>query len=335
MLKWRLMASTLSIPLMALVLAAAATLLPDNPYQRFQLLEGTIYNTTRWVYERIHFDPTPIDVAIVGHSRTVVGLRPSRIEEKLAEAGKPAHVVNMSLIGAGRNSEWVYIEELLKTKKPKVIIVAISEEPYPWGHDTFRYIAPAADIWDEAFQGLHDAKKNLIYLPFRQIELFAASLFPEEFHLPAKFDSVRYAATRYDYTTSHMSIDQGWIEMSKPVPRATLIKQAREHRDSFEHRSKLPGVVRAITDADDRVYVDKIVQAAAKHGAKVLFVFIPAFDGPTEIKNRAFYEERGAVDSGVELRDRDTLYENWSHLNSAGSVVESDRIAAKLVTLLP
>lgn len=55
---------------LALVLAGGACLLPDNPYQRWQLLDGTMHASARWIYERTHFDPRSIDVVIVGPSRT-------------------------------------------------------------------------------------------------------------------------------------------------------------------------------------------------------------------------------------------------------------------------
>src|SRR5882757_8721718 len=122
--RWHLRRRVLFILATAFGLAIGATFLPDNPYQRFQLLDGTRYPIS-WCYERLHFDPRPVDVAIVGDSRTRLGLRASRIEQQLAEAGKPGGVVNLSLVGAGRNAEWVLVQELLKTKKPKELVVAI------------------------------------------------------------------------------------------------------------------------------------------------------------------------------------------------------------------
>ena len=175
-------------------MAVAATLLPDNPYQRFQQLDGTIYGNDRWSYERIHFDPRPIDVAIVGDSRTLMGLRTGEMQRRLAANGRPWSVVNMSLEGAGRNVQWIFVQELLKTKRPRVIVLAVNEQPHPWGHDSFRYVAPAPEVWREASYGLHDAKKNLMYLPFRQLRLFAAKVFPGFLGLQDQFDAARYAS---------------------------------------------------------------------------------------------------------------------------------------------
>src|SRR5271156_134290 len=87
----------------ALALSAAVCLLPENDYQRWQLVDGTIYGQLRWIYERIHFDPKPIDIAILGSSRTQLGLSAATVERELALRGKPANVVNFSLVGEGRN----------------------------------------------------------------------------------------------------------------------------------------------------------------------------------------------------------------------------------------
>jgi hypothetical protein len=53
----------------ALLAAALAGSLPDNPYQRWSTLEKTIQNRLRWIYERIHDDPAPIDIVLLGPSR--------------------------------------------------------------------------------------------------------------------------------------------------------------------------------------------------------------------------------------------------------------------------
>ena len=100
------------------------------------------------MYERIHFDPGPIDVVIVGPSGTLLGLSAARIEERLASLGRPANVANFSLEADGRNVSWAIIDEVYKSKSksPKVIVVGISAVPYPYGHPAFKYVASAEAI---------------------------------------------------------------------------------------------------------------------------------------------------------------------------------------------
>ena len=41
----------------ALALDVAVCLLPENDYQRWQLVDGTLFEQLRWAYERIHLIP--------------------------------------------------------------------------------------------------------------------------------------------------------------------------------------------------------------------------------------------------------------------------------------
>src|ERR1700679_2446419 len=80
----------------AIVLAllfAATLLLPHDRYIRYQQLTDSDLFRTRWVYERIHFDKTPIDVAIVGSSRVEAAINASVLEMELTEKlGRRIHV---------------------------------------------------------------------------------------------------------------------------------------------------------------------------------------------------------------------------------------------------
>ena len=70
-----------------LVSAVTAVALPHSAYMRYQSLQGTIYDHARWIYERIHFDDTPIDIAFVGSSRTYAGVIPALVEAALEKRG--------------------------------------------------------------------------------------------------------------------------------------------------------------------------------------------------------------------------------------------------------
>ncbi len=50
-------ARLLAILGLAFLTAAAAATLPDHPYQRWQLVENTLYANATWAYERIHLRP--------------------------------------------------------------------------------------------------------------------------------------------------------------------------------------------------------------------------------------------------------------------------------------
>ena len=92
----------------------------------------------------------------------------------------------------------------------------------------------------------------------------------------------------------------------------------------------LPPPVMAVLSDDEMVYVRKIIALAAAHHSRICFVFLPHFEGAVAIPHRAFYEHYGAVVDAADLRDDNTKFEGWNHLNRAGAVIASDRVAAAI-----
>jgi hypothetical protein len=99
-----------------------------------------------WIYERIHFDPKPIDIAILGSSHAQLGLSAVAIEDRLAQDGKRVNVANFAIGASGRNIQWAIVDELYKSKAPKALILEVDDPPYPVGHFAFKYLAPADSI---------------------------------------------------------------------------------------------------------------------------------------------------------------------------------------------
>jgi hypothetical protein len=311
-----------------LALAAAVCLLPENAYQRWQLVDGTIYGQLRWMYERIHFDPKPIDVAILGSSRTQLGLSAEAVERELALRGKPANVANFSLVAAGRNIQWAIADELFRAKSPKVIVVLVEDQPYPFGHPAFKYIAPAEAIAFPPTPFLHNYLYDLAYLPARKLRLFGANLFPNLFGLSKKFDPDAYARVRTDFTTNFIGEGQ-LVDMEHSVPRSTLLAQPHI---PFP-QTRLGRVLAKVSGGEDQLYIKEIAREVKAHGAQLVFIFLPTFNGPQTISEADFLKQYGPVLNLGDLAQRDELFKNWAHLNHAGAMNASARLADMIVGL--
>lgn len=326
-------AKLLAILTVALLTAVGAAALPDDPYQRWQLVGGTLYGNATWSYERIHFDPAPVDVAIIGSSRSQIGLSAPRIAAQLAARGRPATVANMSVIEDGRNIEWAITDELFKAKRPKLLVVVVSEEFNRWGHPGFKYVAPAAAVaWPPA-PFLHNSLYDIAYLPFRQMKLFAAARFPATFGLRTAFDADAYAATPTDYTVAQTLADGVRIDMTGTHSPADLLAEARAFA-ATQRPSMVPSFLTAVTDADNPAYVTRIARLAAAHGARLIFVFLPKFGGAGTIEGRDFYARLGAVEDYADLGRDASLYQSFAHLNHAGAMIASDRVARAVAAVL-
>jgi hypothetical protein len=315
------------ILLVGVLSAVGAACLPDNPYQRFQLLRGSLYQHLAWIFERIHYDPKPIDVAIVGSSKTFTGVSASEVEQRLSVLGKPASVANLSLVFQGRNAQWAILDELYKAKSPRILVVQIDAKPSPWGHPWFMYFAPSVDVAFPPSMFLHNYLPDVAFLPFRQMELFAASLFPNFFGLRHAFDPVQYAKTRTDFTTSFRGLSGELVDMEREIPAAELRADHEEFKNLL-HSPRLPRALAGIVEADDRVYLDKIARLALAHGTKLLLLYIPDFEsGKLDEKILKYYSKYGTVLDYGDLVTRNTLFMQWAHLNHAGAMIVSDRIA--------
>lgn len=326
----RIFLATIGVALLA---AVAAAMLPDNEYQRFSTLEKTIQNRLRWVYERINYDPTPIDVAFLGPSRGGAGISAPRIEAALKARGIDVNVVNLSLPENGRDLHWVIEQQLLAKKAPKLLVIAVIEKPGRFGHPAYKYVAPTRDVIDPAYAGNINYPANLIYLPYRQLRLFAARLVPGAFDLPARFDPAKYAGTSFDSTRSFRTGDGIWVERDKRVSRDVL----EAGKVTYERGVRPPVLGARFADqefGDERTYIDRMAAAARARGIKVAFVFLPYFEGPATVQERAFYEARGPLLDAHFVASHDEWFADVAHLNHDGAVAVSDWLVDQLAPML-
>ena len=315
----------------ALLLSTLACLLPDNPYQRFQLVDGTLFEPLRRGYERIHFDPAPIDVAIIGPSKTLLGLSAPGIEHTLNQAGQTAHVANFSVPASGRNVEWLMLHEAYKTKSPRVIVVGVYDSPSFYGHPSFRFVAPARDLAIQPAPLLHNYFKDLAYLPARQVLLTFARVAPGLTGLRDHFDPATYANTRADFTTGSFVMEGKTINMALTVPAAVLAGQTvvEQKATLLERLTR-----RFVNRGDEAVYMDQIVREADAHHSRILFVFMPVYNRKGELADRAWLMAHGTLLDNADISDHAEYFENWEHLNHTGATILSDRVAKALAKLL-
>ena len=85
-----------------------------------------------------------------------------------------------------------------------------------------------------------------------------------------------------------------------------------------------------ISDGEDHLYIGKIAQEAKADGTQLIFIFLPIFNGPQTISDLDFLQQYGPILDYGDLAQQDQLYENWSHLNHAGAMTASARLAGAI-----
>lgn len=317
----------------ALLCGIAASMLPDNPYQRFSTLENTIQARIRWIYERINYDPAPIDVAVLGSSRWGAAIDSSRLQADLARLGRPLTTVNFALPENGRDLHWVILQELLRKKHPRLLVIGVIEKPSRLGHPAYKYVAPTREVVDPAYPGNLNYLSNLVYLPYRQLRLFGASLSPAAFGLPSGPDLAHYTGSNNENAFAFHTDDGKLIDRDRPVDRAVLAAQVRRYEEGV-HPPFLDHRLAGIEFGDERAYTARMASAARSRGIPVVFMFLPYYTGPHSVQERAFYERFGPIIDASFLSTHDELYADVAHLNRHGGAVLTDWLAPRLAAYL-
>jgi hypothetical protein len=307
---------TFQILAIAFLAAAVAAMLPDDPYQRWQLLDGTIHKNARWIYERSNFDSTPIDVAFLGPSRMQAAVIAPQLEAALGAKGIPAHVVNFSLPENGRDLHYLIARELFRTKSPKVLVIGVIEKPSRFGHPAFKYLAPSWLVADPGYFINIDYLSDIIYLPYRQMNLFLADLSPSLMGLKKTFNPATYRGSSIDMRPAALNHDN-------PMPRDELISDVNKLEKGI-HPPILPVFLRDVEFGDERHYIREIAELAREKGTRIVFLSLPYYTGPDDIQEEPFYRQFGDFINASFLTSHAEWYADHAHLTPHGARILTD-----------
>ncbi len=320
----------------AVACGAGASALPGDAYQQWQLLDGTIHANSSWIYERSHFDPAPVDVVFIGPSRVKAAVNAPRLEDRLRAAGTPANVVNFSLPETGRNVNWSIAEQVFAEKRPKLVVLGVIEKPSRFGHSAFKYLARSSDVADPGYLGDINYLADLVYLPFRQMRLFAADWLPGGLGLAKSFDPAHYKGSSVD-TTGSVVLPDGRIKNGETPGSHDELVRGVTKLDAGSHPPILPASLADVEFGDERHYVRKIAELAENNGAKVAFLFLPYYSGPSrleDVQELPLYRKFGPVLDAGFLSTRAEWYADYAHLDRDGSNALTDWLADPIARLL-
>lgn len=300
-------------------LALLAMLLPHDRYVRYQQLSETLHFRSIWAYERIAYDETPIDVAVIGNSRLQSAVSAPAVAERLTEQlGRPVRVANLSLPQEGRNAHYSVARELFAHRDDVDLVILSAIEAMPRdGHPAFRNIADAGDVLAAPVLINREYGDDLAFIPFRQMSLFVQSLVPGAFGL-SSFDEESYYGTDYDTTVSYQSPTGGFIDKDS-VYSAELLRPFAEERVRSITPPVLPERLADREFAVEHHYTRAIADLAEANGAQVMFLYMPIFENPDPLREEEFYAEIGTVLTVDCIAADAGLYSDYGHLNSAGA----------------
>lgn len=320
----------------AVLLLLVALILPWSPQVAWQEAAGTDMFHAGWVYDRIHHDPTPIDVAIIGSSRMEAAISPHVLQQALSRRlGHPVSVANLSIVRPGRDLHAQIVAELL-AQHPEVRLILLSDDGFMVSsHPLFREIAtPAAllhapVLLNPAYVG------NLLALPYRNIANLAGQWLPGWFGITAKFDSSRYVGAGLDRSEGY-ALPSGHRRngnLAMPLIPLTRDAQAAVALQGVGMVGKLPLPDR-YKYAVDQTYVTQISDLARQHGARIAFISLPVF-GPHQLAGSTlFYQQFGPDFTFTTLASNPALFQDGLHMNHHGALMVTPQLADRIAPLL-
>ena len=303
------------------ILCVLSVLLPHNRYVRFQQFDQSDLFKLRWDYERIHFDPTPIDVAIIGSSRVEAAISGPELAAALTtKLGRPIHVANLAVPYEGRNLHYSVASELLANHpETKLILVSVVERA-DLSHPAFRYVTDVHDMLHAPLWINHYYLTDVAFLPYRQMSFFVQSCFPSWF---GKSDSFRsdYMGTGFDSTQSFRIpggrlIDRYLVALPQKLnDEAQTLKSGIGTGDGNWVRPSKWYALNAPLEPD---YTERLVALAKQHGALVVFVHLPFYSSVPGQYDHTAYERLGPLLDAQQFSNDPHSYADGGHFNRYG-----------------
>lgn len=318
---------------------AAMILIPHDPYVRWQSVRTEAYARLGWSFERIHDDPTPVDIALIGTSHTMNGIDGSVVAGELAHlglrepGGRCATVTNFAIPSYGRNLHYLLVRELLSARKPRAIVLEVLENETRKAHPVFSHVATAEDLVEAPRIGNLNYFSDLARLPYRQLVLGVESIAPAQFGLKARFDPANYDGSDVDNTHA---VNVGGKALTSSLDTAMdseALGRAAETLNQNKRLNYFPKTFEDYEYAMPRRYVRELLQLADRHGVPVLLLYLPGFGKPDRPVDMSLYGGRPLITVNDILAKR-PYWHDVHHLNAQGAKQVSRRLAQRLYPAL-
>ena len=314
----------LTFILTVVAVVCGLTALPHSRYLRFQQLAGESvhYMRAKWIYERIHFDRTPIDIAFIGTSHTQSGINSKLVEETLRENGIDQHVVNFAIPHLGRDLHYLLVRELIENRDVKKLVVEVQEAEPRAPHPAFQRLADVTDLLSSPLVINTGYFENLVRLPVRQSLLFLHTTIPGSTGDKPEFDRQTYEGSHWDdtYLVHGTDVPRLVISTTESLrePAATM-EQEFVNKQSLSLKLTLPNHYYGILQRYNYFYLESLLDLARSKGTDVVFLYLPFFHGPEEPTAAGFLLQYGSMLKPTEILDDPSFWQNASHLNYAGA----------------
>jgi hypothetical protein len=311
---------------------AAVISLPQNPYILWQQSTNSILFHAKWIYERIHFDRTSIDVAVVGTSRLEAGISPQVLSNALStRLGRQVNVANLSLVESGRDLHLSIIEELL-TSHPEVKLIALSlDGDTAASHPLFKFVATKREILDSPVFINSFYFTNVLYIIYRNAGNFVQNLFPGVFQVHDTFVPKDYLGAELDRTEGYRTPDGQWVNGNQSANESALRTYSVGVVNAHQSAIRFKGIFSADALLSvERNSMRKIGRLCQSKGVRIVFVRLPMYGAEERPADMPFYRRLGPIIEPTSIGTQARYYANGGHLNRSGAIAASQKLGEAL-----
>jgi hypothetical protein len=121
--------------------------------------------------------------------------------------------------------------------------------------------------------------RNLLFLPYRNLEIAAQSIFPSAFGVSSRFDREKYLGTNLDRSLGYEAPtgEQVYGERNQSVEQLLAYARNLVEHEQTGTVGLLNHLPPAFGNVMDRSYIQRIAALCARQGAKLVFVSVPIF----------------------------------------------------------
>ena len=326
----RLRSFLAAVGLTVAVCFTATFALPQDPYIRYQAMAGTMFERVRWMYDRIHYDDTPIDIVFIGSSRTARGVISPDLETALHAQGHDKRIVNFSLPASGYDVRLTLAREVLEARDVELLVISLVEQFPRDGHQAFADLATVEDLLRSPWLVNRNLPENLLRLPVRQMQLAVMSLLPEAFGYRRAFDPDAYEGATVDPRIFNPG------RQSRPQTSEAITALEKESR--FRRRDLTPPILPTslnwIEFGVTQSYIRRLVELAQAHDTQIAFLYLPFYKGFAQPLETDWLEQYGPVLSADFLRMSPENYNDAAHVSEQGAQLMTDWLSRELPPLL-
>lgn len=304
---------------LALLLGISLTLgslaqitIPEGP--KFGRLKGVTHRVAEVNY-RITHDSRPIDIAFLGSSHTWTAIADGQIERELNLLGADTTVANLASTWMGRDLHLFYLKKLLDQKRPRLVIIEITDHEYAFGHDLLPYVGESADIFC--------------------CNPYLDPTFPSHFALflknkvSTKLDLVKHPWNDSNHTPP--AKDYGWLSVKRNW------QQAIPNSDTPSLRQKIKYKAFALTSEYGKNVVKQMSELTKQHQIKIAFLYLPVFEYARQDPaiGFEFYKSIGPIITVPrDISSNSNYWFDESHINAFGAEKIAPRMAEAIHQIL-